>query len=55
MFERATILADAGFCNEQNAKYLAENGLEGYIADPQLFQPKEFQLAKDHSHCICPR
>lgn len=84
MFESATILADAGFCSEQNAKYLAENELEGYIADPQfrqrdprfkdaeahkpkrpdepfakpkkelLFQPKDFQIAKDHSHCICP-
>ena len=84
LFEQATILADAGFCSEKNAQYLAEKEIEGYIADPmfrkrdprfqgadhhkptrpcephakprkdRLFQPKDFQLAKDRSHCICP-
>jgi transposase len=84
LFETATILADAGFCGERNAQYLAEHALDGYIADPQfrkrdprfkdaeahkprrpdephakpkkdlLFQPKDFQIAKDGSHCICP-
>jgi len=80
----STILADAGFCSEANVRYLAEQRIEGYIADglfrkrdprfkdaaryrptsewaphakPKrdlLFQPKDFQLAKDRSHCICP-
>jgi transposase len=84
LFEDATILADAGFCSERNAQYLAESGIEGYLADAmfrkrdprfqdaerhkptrpcephakpkknRLFQPKDFQLAKDRSHCICP-
>jgi transposase len=84
LFERATILADAGFCSEQNVQYLAENELQGYIADSQfrkrdprfkdagthkpkrpcephakptkelLYQPKDFQVAKDGSHCLCP-
>lgn len=81
---QSTVLADAGFCSEANVKYLAEQQLDGYIADamfrkrdprfkdaerykptsewaphakPQKdlrFQPKDFQLARDHSHCICP-
>ena len=84
LFAEATILADAGFCSENNARYLAEHDLDGYIADSQfrkrdprfknaeahkpkrpdepfakakkdlLFQPKDFQIAKDGSHCICP-
>lgn len=84
LLEQATVLADAGYCSEANAKYLAEHEIEGYIADPQfrkrdprfkdaarhkptradepfakpkkelLFQPKDFQLAKDRSHCVCP-
>lgn len=83
-FTRGTFLADAGFCSEANVKYLAEQRIDGYIADslfrkrdprfkeadrykptsewaphakPKkslLFQPKDFQLAKDRSHCLCP-
>lgn len=83
-FTHSTVLADAGFCSEANVRYLAEQQIDGYIADglfrkrdPRFkeadrykptsewaphakpkkdlrFQPKDFQLANDHSHCICP-
>ena len=36
VLEQATVLADAGFCSEKNAQYLAEHEIEGYIADPQF-------------------
>lgn len=84
IFQAATVLADAGFCSEQNTRYLSEQRIEGYIADSMfrkrdprfkdahqhkptrewephakpkkqlLFQSRDFQLAKDRSHCICP-
>ena len=84
VFKQAKLLADAGYCSERNARYLAEHDIDGVIADPQfrkrdprfkdavhhkptracephakpkrklLFQPKDFHLAKDRSHCICP-
>jgi hypothetical protein len=84
VFKQAKLLADAGYCSEKNAKYLAGHDIDGVIADPQfrkrdprfkdaahhkplracephakpkkdlLFQPKDFRLAKDRSHCICP-
>lgn len=84
VLKHPTVLADAGFCSEENVRYLSEQEIEGYIADSMfrkrdprckdaihhkptrpdepfakpkkelLFQPKDFKLAKDHSHCICP-
>lgn len=84
IFEHATVLADAGFCSEANVQYLADEQIDGYIADTLFrkrdlrfkdaerykptsewaphakpkkdlrFQPKDFHLAKDRSHCICP-
>jgi len=83
-FEDAAVLADAGYCSEQNAKYLSEERIDGYLADPLFrkrdprfadaarhkptrpdepfakpkreirFRPKDFQIAADRSHAICP-
>jgi transposase len=83
-FAAAAVLADAGYCSEANAKYLSDEKIDGYLADPQMrkrdarfaqaerfrptrpdepfakakrpscFQPKDFQIAADHSHAICP-
>jgi transposase len=80
----AAILADAGYCSERNAKYLSEQRIDGYLADPQFrkrdprftsadrhkptrnsepfakpkravrFRTRDFKIAEDHSHCICP-
>lgn len=84
VFQKATLLADAGFCSEKNIEYLHEQQIDSYVADAMFrkrdprfrdakhhkptracepfakprrevkFQPKDFQLAKDRSHCICP-
>lgn len=84
VFQKATLLADAGFCSEKNIEYLHEQQIDSYVADTMFrkrdprfrdakhhkptracepfakprrevkFQPKDFTLAKDHSHCICP-
>jgi transposase len=83
-FKSAAVLADAGYCSEENAKYLSEEHIDGYLADPMFrkrdprfvdaarhkptrpdepfakprreipFQPKDFNIAKDLSHAICP-
>lgn len=83
-FKSAALLADAGYCSEENAKYLSDEHIDGYLADPMfrkrdprfadaarhkpsrpdepfakpkkesLFQPKDFNIAKDLSHAICP-
>jgi transposase len=83
-FLGAAVLADAGYCSEANAKYLSEQRIDGYLADPMFrkrdprfidavrhkprrpdepfakrlgerrFQPKDFQIAADRSHAICP-
>jgi len=80
----ATVLADAGYCSEENAQFLSEHHIDGYLADPQFrkrdprfvaaerhtptrasepfakprralrFQVKDFKIAADLSHCICP-
>ena len=80
----ATVLADAGYCSEENAQYLSEHHIDGYLADAQFrkrdprfidaerhkptrasepfakpkrslrFQTKDFKIAEDLSHCICP-
>ena len=83
-FQAAAVLADAGYCSEENAKYLSEQRIDGYLADSMFrkrdprfaeagrhkptrpdepfakpkrdirFQPKDFQIAVDRSHAICP-
>jgi transposase len=83
-FKDATVLADAGYCSEENAQYLSEEHIDGYLADPMfrkrdprfidaarhkptrpdepfakpkreiLFRPKDFQIAADRTHAICP-
>jgi transposase len=32
----ATVLADAGYCSEENAQYLSDRHIDGYLADPQF-------------------
>jgi transposase len=78
VLEQAVVAADAGYCNEANAKYLFETGIDGYLADtlfrkrdprfasaerhkPETeadpkrpFRPEDFQVAADHSFCVCP-
>jgi transposase len=83
-FKNAAVLADAGYCSEENAKYLSEAHIDGYLADPMFrkrdprfadaarhkpthaaepfarpkreipFQPRDFAIAPDRSHAICP-
>ena len=83
-FKEAAVLADAGYCSEANARYLSEEHIDGYLADPMFrkrdprfidaarykptrpdepfakpkreirFQPKDFQIAADRTHAICP-
>jgi hypothetical protein len=83
-FQAAAVLADAGYCSEENAKYLSDQRIDGYLADSMFrkrdprfaeaarhrptrsdepfakpkreirFQPKDFQIAADRSHAICP-
>ena len=83
-FTSAAVLADAGYCSEENAQYLSDQHIDGYLADPQFrkrdprfaevqrhkptrpdepfakpkrtrrFQPKDFKIAADRSHAICP-
>ena len=83
-FKDAAVLADAGYCSEANARYLSEQHIDGYLADPMFrkrdprfidavrhkptrpdepfakpkgevrFQPKDFQIAADRTHAICP-
>jgi transposase len=83
-FKDASVLADAGYCSEENAKYLSDQHIDGYLADPMFrkrdprfataehhkptrpdepfakpkrflrFQPKDFAVAPDRSHAICP-
>jgi hypothetical protein len=83
-FKDAAVLADAGYCSEENAQYLGEEHIDGYLADPMfrkrdprfidaarhkptrpdepfakpkreiLFRPKDFQIAADRTHAICP-
>ena len=83
-FRGAAVLADAGYLSEENAKYLSEEQIDGYVADPMfrkrdprfadadrhkptrsdepfakpkrelLFQTKDFAIAPDRSHAICP-
>ena len=83
-FARNTHLADAGYCSEENAQYLSDEHIDGYLADPMFrkrdprfidagrhqptrpeepfakpkreirFQPKDFQVAADRSHAVCP-
>jgi hypothetical protein len=83
-FTGTSVLADAGYCSEENAKYLSDEHIDGYLADPMFrkrdprfidavrhkptrpdepfakptrelkFQPKDFAVAKDRSHAICP-
>jgi transposase len=83
-FKDAAVLADAGYCSEENAQYLGEEHIDGYLADPMFrkrdprfidaarhkptrpdepfakpkreirFQPKDFQIAADRTHAICP-
>jgi transposase len=84
VFKSAVVLADAGYCSEENAKYLSDEHIDGYLADPMFrkrdprfveaarhkptrpgepfskpkreicFQPKDFNIAADRSHAICP-
>jgi hypothetical protein len=83
-FRSARVLADAGYCSEENAQYLSDEHIDGYLADPMFrkrdprfidavrhkptrpdepfakpkrelkFQPKDFAVAPDRSHAICP-
>src|SRR5512139_1553494 len=83
-FKSAALLADAGYGSEENAKYLSDEHIDGYLADPMFrkrdprfaeaarhkptrpdepfakrkreipFQPKDFNIAQDRSHAICP-
>jgi transposase len=83
-FKAAAVLADAGYCTEENAKYLSEEHIDGYLADPMFrkrdprfvdaarhkptradepfakpkreipFRPRDFQIAADRTHAICP-
>ena len=32
----ARVLADAGYCSEENAQYLSDERIDGYLADPQF-------------------
>jgi transposase len=36
IFERAKLVADSGFHKEENMKMLMEEGIDGYVADPQF-------------------
>jgi transposase len=83
-FRGAAVLADAGYLSEENAQYLSEEQIDGYVADPMFrkrdlrfadadrhkptrpdepfakpkrelkFQTKDFAIAPDRSHAICP-
>jgi transposase len=36
VFAGAAVLADAGYCSEENARYLSERRIDGYLADQQF-------------------
>jgi transposase len=38
VFHSAGVLADAGYCSEENARYLTDQQIDGYLADPQFRQ-----------------
>lgn len=50
----AVVAADAGYCNEANAKYLFETGVDGYLADP-LFRKRDPRFATAERHKPAPQ
>jgi transposase len=43
------VTADAGFCSEANSRYLLENGIDAYVADPQ-FRRRDIRFADAPRH-----
>jgi transposase len=48
-FKSAAVLADAGYCSEENAKYLSEEHIDGYLADP-VFRKRDPRFADAARH-----
>ena len=49
VLEQAVVVADAGFHSEANAKYLLENGIDGYLADT-MFRKRDPRFASAERH-----
>jgi len=48
------LAADAGYCNEANARYLFETGVDGYLADT-LFRKRDPRFASAARHKPAPQ
>jgi transposase len=49
LFKSAAVLADAGYCSEENAKYLSDEHIDGYLADP-MFRKRDPRFAEATRH-----
>jgi hypothetical protein len=49
LFSSASVLADAGYCSEENAKYLSDEHIDGYLADP-MFRKRDPRFATAEHH-----
>jgi transposase len=49
IFEKAKVVADSGFHKEENMKMLMEEGIDGYVADPQ-FRKRDPRFAEVGKH-----
>jgi transposase len=49
LFKSAAVLADAGYCSEENAKYLSDEHIDGYLADP-MFRKRDPRFAEAARH-----
>lgn len=49
LFKSAAVLADAGYCSEENAKYLSDEHIDGYVADP-MFRKRDPRFAEATRH-----
>jgi hypothetical protein len=53
VLQGTVVAADAGYCNEANAKYLFESGVDGYLADT-LFRKRDPRFASAARHKPAP-
>ncbi len=49
IFQRTTLVADSGFHTEENVKMILEEGIDGYVADPQ-FRKRDPRFAEVEKH-----
>jgi transposase len=54
IFRKTKLTADAGFHSEQNMKMLAEEGIDGYVADTQ-FRKRDPHFAEYGRYKVCHR